>query len=343
MKRGLGSIETDAVTAHSSKEQPIVIRFLASLRGRVPAWLSPIVGGLMISVAFAACKSNTGPTTDQPLRPPTNPRAYSSDDSTVVLYWSPSADRDLTVFDKYRVSATDDTGALASTLFTPTGNDTTMTVSGLRGGETYTFSIVSTVVATASGYTESVPALIEWAPAARFVVDTIGLLRLYDAVLAYPDSSGLIVFDTTIGGPRRTSPVNPGRDSILMDLFVTSRGTPMEIWSPDTLNARWRGTRFSSVIDFALSLDDARSAPPAPSTYTLSVLEVPNSTISTSAIVYFRTADGNYGRMLLERDPSKGILIWGAYPYRYLTVQISYQTTPDIPYAERARLEGRKR
>lgn len=296
-----------------------------------------------MTVAFVACKSNTGPTTDQALDPPTNPRAYSSDDSTVVLYWSPSASRDLTAFDKYRVSATDDTGGLASTQFTPTGTDTTMTVTGLRAGETYTFGIVSTVVATASGYAESVPALIEWAPASRFEADTIGLLRLYDAALAYPDSSGLIVFDTSISGPRRMSLLNPRRDSLLLDFLVISGGTPMYIGSADYYNSRWRQSRFSSVIDFAPSLAYARSAPPDTSTYTLSFIEVPNTTISTSAIVYFRTADGNYGRLLLERDPSKGILIWGAYPYRYLTVQISYQTTPDIPYSERARLEEQKR
>ena len=342
MKWRLGSIGSNAINASRSKGNPIVIRFLSSLRWPAPSWVSMVVGWIVLSAAFSACKTNTGPTTDQPLSPPTNPRAYSSDDSTVVLYWSPSSSRDLTVFDKYRVTATDDTGALASTQFTTTGNDTAMTVTGLRTGESYTFRIVSTVVATASGYTESAPALIVWAPASRFVADTIGRLRLYDEALAYPDSSGLIVFDTTIGGPRRMSLVTPGRDSLLLDFVVTSGGTPMYIGSAEYYNARWRQSRFSSVIDFAPSLDYAKSAPPDTSTYSLSFIEVPNTTLSTSAIVYFRTADRNYGRLLIERDPSKGILIWGAYPYRYLTLQISYQTTPDIPYAERARLEDRK-
>lgn len=342
MKWRLGSIGSDAVKANTSKGNPIVIRFPASVCRPAPSWVSLAVGAIILSAALGACKTNTGPTTDRPLEPPTNPRAYSSDDSTVVLFWTASNSKDLSVFDKYRVTATDDTGAVAAMLFTPTESDTTMTVTGLRAGEAYTFSIVSTVVATASGYTESFPSLLEWAPAPRFAYDTTGRLQLYEAI-GYPDSSALIVFDTTIGGPRRLSLRTPGRDSLFLDFVVTSGGTPMYIGSADYYKAGWRESRFSSVIDFAPSLDYATSAPPDSSTYALAYIAIPNSTTSLSAIVYFRTADGNYGRMLIERDPSKGILIWGAYPYRYLTVQISYQTTPDIPYAERARLEGRKR
>ena len=342
MKCRLGSFRWDAVRASTSKGIPHVIRFLASPPRPALSWVLFTVGTIILSVALGACKSNTGPTTDRPLEPPTNPQAYSGDDSTVVLYWSASKSRDLSVFDKYRVTVADDTGAVVATQFTPTGSVTTMTMTGLRAGETFTFGIVATVVPSASGYTESAPAVIEWAPAPRFVADTIGLLRLYDATLAYPDSGGLIAFDTTIGGPRRTSLLTPGRDSLLLDIVVISGGTPMYIGSAEYYSPGWRQTRFSSVIDFAASLDFAQPVPPDSLTYTLSYIEVPNSFVSLSAIVYFRTADGNFGRLLIERDPSKGTLIWGPYPYRYLTVQVSYQTTPDIPYSERAQLEERK-
>lgn len=288
-------------------------------------------------LSIDACKTNTGPTTDRPLDPPTDPKAYSKDDSTVVLFWTASKSRNLSVFDKYRVTAFDDTGAVIATWFTATGSDTSMEFSGLRSGETITFAIVATVVATASGYTESLPAEITWATALRFTADTSGMLRLYDD-LGYPDSSGLIVFDTTLGGPRRVSLVTPGKDSMFVDLVATSLGTAMYIRSAEYYNPTWRQSRFSTVIDYASSLDYPRSTPPDSSTYTLTSVQIPNTLIFTSAILYFRTQEGNYGRMLLVRDPTKGNLIWGAYPYRYLTLQISYQTTPDIPYSERSHL-----
>jgi hypothetical protein len=305
-------------------------------------WLVLLGGAIWFLTVAGGCKSNTGPTTDQPLNPPTNPRAYSADDSTVVVYWTASTSRDLTIFDKYRVTALDDTGAVTSTTFTPTGIDTSLSITGLRSGEAYTFNIVATVVPTGTGYTESAPAVIHWAPAPRFDADTIGLIHLYETI-GYPDSSGLIAFDTTIGGPRRVSLVSPGKDSLLLDFVVTSLGTPMYIASAAYYNSLWRGSLFSTEIDFAASLDYPRSAPPAASTYTELYVQVPNSSVQTSVIVYFRTAEGNYGRILIQRDPSKGILIWGPYPYRYLALQISYQTTPDIPYSEKARLEETKR
>lgn len=301
-----------------------------------------LLGALVVVLSLESCKTNTGPTTDRPLDPPTDPKAYSENDSTVVLFWTATKSRDLSVFDKYRVTALDDTGAVVATRFTATGSDTSMEFSGLRSGESFTFSIVATVVSTASGYTESLPAEIEWAAALRFTADTSGLLHLYETI-GYPDSSGLIVFDTTLGGPRRVSLLTPGRDSLFVDFVVTSLGTAMYIGSAEYYNSGWRQSRFSTVIDYAQSLDYPRSTPPAPSTYTLTFVQVPNTLIFTSAILYFRTEEGNYGRMLLVRDPSKGNLIWGPYPYRYLTLQISYQTTPDIPYSERAHLGDQMR
>ncbi len=294
-----------------------------------------IILGVGLALLIGSCKPNNGPTYDRPLEPPTNPKAFSVDDSTVAVYWSPSKNEDLSVFDKYRVTALDDTGAVVVIASTATSRDTSIEISGLAGGRIYRMSIVATVVATASGYTESQPAVITWAPAPRFNADTSGLLRLYETI-GYPDSSGLIVFDTTLGGPRRMSLVAPGRDSLYMDFVVTSLGTPMYIGTAEYYNASWRRSRFSTVIDFGSSLDYPRSSPPDTSTYTQTFIEVPNSLVSASAIVYFRTQEGNYGRMLLRRDPSKGIIIWGAYPYRYLTLELSYQTKPDIPYSARS-------
>ena len=326
----------------TSSKGPPVTRLYTHLPAFPASIVSVCLGALFTALLLVACKSNTGPTTDRPLDPPTNPHAYSLDDSTVVVFWSASRSKDLSVFDKYRVTATDDTGGIAATEFTTLGSDTSVSVSGLHPARSYSFGIVATVISSASGYTESQPAVIEWAPAPRFSADTSGLLHLYETI-GYPDSSGLVVFDTALAGPRRVSLLSPGRDSLSLDIVVTSLGTPMYIGSAEYYSTGWRKTRFSTVIDFSSSLDYPRSAPPDTSTYTLTFLEVPNTLTSRSAIVYFRTQEGNYGRMLLERDPSKGILIWGPYPYRWLTVQLSYQTTPDIPYSERARQTEEKR
>ena len=342
MKQRMGSIGTNADPTHPSKGNRLVIQFFAHPRRPQAVWLVRLIGAFVLAVVLGACKSNTGPTTDQPLDPPTNPRAFAKDDSSVVLSWTRTRSDNLSVFGKYRVTAVDDTGAVGATELTPTKADTSITITGLREGETYTFNIVATVVASATGYTDSPPAVIAWAPARRFVADTSGPIRLYETI-GYPDSSGLIVFDSTLGGPRRVSLVNPGRDSLFLDFVVTSLGAPVYVSSADYYNAGWRQSRFSSVIDYASSLHYARTAPPEASTYTERFIEVPNTLISTSAILYFRTANGNYGRMLLERDPSKGVLIWGPYQFRYLTLQISYQTTPDVPYSERVRQEEQMR
>jgi hypothetical protein len=115
---------------------------------------------------------------------------------------------------------------------------------------------------------------------------------------------------------------------------VTSLGSPFYVASPQSYRSGWRVTRLSSVYRFAPSLDDPQNAPPDTATYTLTSFEVPNSLVVSSAILYFKTQEGNYGRFLIERNPSTGNLIWGNYPYRYLTLKISYQSGPFIPYSE---------
>jgi hypothetical protein len=90
------------------------------------------------------------------------------------------------------------------------------------------------------------------------------------------------------------------------------------------------------VTHAAASLDDPAGAPPDTSTYVpenRSIL-IDNGAVSTSRILFFRSNDGNFGRLLVKRQ-SNGTLIGGTSPDRFLDLEVSYQPIPHNVYSRR--------
>ena len=98
-----------------------------------------------------------------------------------------------------------------------------------------------------------------------------------------------------------------------------------------------RLTIFSSVSRSSADLNDAETTPPDTNTYLPfnTIIPIDTSTVSTSQIYYFKTKDGDFGRLLLKRNPSNGTLLWGAAPDRYLTFALSYQSIRFNRFAKR--------
>jgi hypothetical protein len=146
-----------------------------------------------------------------------------------------------------------------------------------------------------------------------------------------------VLFHPATRGPKTVSLANPGSDALLIDLYVRAEaGSAVSIRSAHLYNAGWRFTRFSDTTRAVNSLNDPRAIPPDSTTYSLSNTSrtIDSVAASTSRIYYFKGDNGNYGRILVKRNPGNGTLIWGSSPEQYMNIEISYQTQPYNPFSK---------
>jgi hypothetical protein len=210
-------------------------------------------------------------------------------------------------------------------------------VVGLTEGVIYNFEVVAEVIAGSSDYENSNPVTIKWSPAPRLVDDNFGLpIKVYETSSSSSFGSGLILFDPGLSKPKVVSVASPGGDALLIDaVLYTGTNNSVSLKSASMYNASWKLTRFSSVVRSATSLDDPRATPPDSTTYSATSIQFDSVTVASSQIYYFKGDNGNYGRILVQRDIT-GRLIWGTSGEQYLNLIISYQTVPYNPYSKTA-------
>ncbi|MGB6648395.1 MAG: hypothetical protein WBG01_07640 [Bacteroidota bacterium] len=262
-------------------------------------------------VALVGCGENVAP--DPIDLTPYLPRhlsALSADRSTVGLQWEqPQAVSD-TILAGYIIE-------FAGRRDTVTKTTTDYTASGLLPG------LVNFVISPhASDGRRAQGVTMLWAPADRFDDSAYTMFEWNVSDLIRP--SGLNV-GTRLTDPGTTPVVVAFQES--MDLvLVGDAGTALRFKSAHLVTAGWNVTLISTVTSSSTSLDYYLESYPADSTFTRTEALIENNTI------YYVIAEGdfpnerNYARIHVRVIP-------GAFPDRSITVTISLQREPSVPFA----------
>jgi hypothetical protein len=275
------------------------------------------------------------------VEPPTNIEgvpylgAYSANETSVGLVWEPSPDESSSevLNPAYTIKVKDPGGVTLQTL-TAVKGQTSATVVGLTEGTIYTFVVTMNIAATA--VTDD-SASVQWSPAKRRETEggTNAPIQVFEtASTSFP--SGLDIYSAAIDGPQTLSLL--GSSNSLIDLFVftDTASTDLIIRSAHLSGVipTPKTTFFSTEVDESDNLEFDRSAPPDASTYSTSAVTISGATsgITSGRIIYGRTQENNYFRLLVMRNNAS--LVFGTSPDRFLTLRISYQSVAGVQFAK---------
>lgn len=280
----------------------------------------------MLFLGFVAfgCNENDDPITPSTNAPaaPTGLKATSKSATEVILKWNTPAATPQTA--GYELTVTP--GGAAPIQIT-TGTVTMLTVGSLTEGVTYTFSLK----AKGTDNKMSAATTVKWSPAKRS-----GVLRLYSSKsttfgsgLDLSNSSGVpevlkiadggkwdLAFDDKDETTTATI-IAPGQSLYVNNEFKFPNGDEAK----KTLVSTLRYSNASSLDDIFES--EMLNAGTVEQGHKL------NTTNSFAFVV--KTKDGNYAKVLVLANGGK--LIQGSGNDTYIEVQVSYQSTAEVPYA----------
>jgi len=296
--------------------------------------IATLLAVAMVMIGGCSKEENTLVYNKTKLRGVTNLRAFSAGANSVGLLWSATPDTSNSQFSSIRVTAKVGNAEWSSITVPRTTFESVVIMDFLNEGTVYTFEVVCVANAGSANYTDSDPVRISWAPARRLNGDIA--VKVYE--VSAPDSNGLQLFDGI--GPHVLSARVPAFQPII-DVVIDSTASGIVIMKSAHLNRFGGGTRrtkFSTFDTLANSFNYARFAPPDPSTYVRDSIFIGPEIITSGRVYYVLTQDGNYARILLEKNSptpgEPGSLLFGQAPNRYLRVRVSYQTSPGVIYAK---------
>jgi fibronectin type III domain protein len=306
-------------------------RFFSSL-----AMLSMIA---VLAVGFNGCTEDDGPTspTDQGVENPTQLKAYS-DDQAIGLSWTPSASELQSNFAGYTIKVWSQGATDTMTYTTDKGNGAIIT--GLTNGVRYEIFV----------YGRSIPgnlspswSKIIWSPAVRHTMDTDG-----NVIKVYATTSNTFPSAIDIHNDQGKAEVISQKGTEFAtrgDLFVfaeNAQSQSLEIRDPHSANNQGLPTQFSNVpiVEIDNLNDFVQSAPPSESTYIVDKVIVPSAAATIGRMYYGRLKRGPneneymYFRMLIKLGDD-GSLVQGSDDDRFLELEFSYQSVPNVQYAKR--------
>lgn len=288
---------------------------------------------IIATLALFSCSEEKDPISPDPIpqktkvKAVTNPLAYSLNSTSVVVKWTKSADENLADFDGYLVRILTTNNTLVRERTVNKSLDT-LTVTDLTVGTIYNFEIIAKAQSNSTKYLNSDPVTIQWSPAWRFDTEGTIPIKVYESSSSTGFASGLIFYNSSTQQPKTVSLLSADSSLIDVYLFTVSGTSNVELRSSHLFRANRKITRFSTVAYDVNTLNDPRNTPPDTTTYTKFDWRIDSVAVSTSKVLYFKGHNGNYGRILIERNPSNGTLIWGTSPEQYLQVRLSYQSVP---------------
>lgn len=291
---------------------------------------------VVVALTVTSCKNDTEGTTPSKsqLAAPSNPTAYSADTTSVGLRWTPSSNAGLADMEAYQITVKQG----SSTIKTETAGktDSTKVVGGLAPG-IYTFEILAKATSSSTSYENSNSVSVTWAPANRLTTEGSAPIDVYE-IRSTLGGSGVQFYYGGTRAPRVLSiGVSAGFQQVIDALLDTSSTGQVRLSSAHLnplLSGQARRTRFSTVETNADNLNQGRSTPPDPSTYTLSSVILAPGTVTTGKIFYAVTSDTNYVRVYVQRDATSSSLLSASQPNRRARIQLSYQTLRNVIYAK---------
>ncbi|RCK71800.1 MAG: hypothetical protein IGBAC_0757 [Ignavibacteriae bacterium] len=291
----------------------------------------------LVLMFFSACSDSTTDSGKTRLSPVTNLKAFSVNNTSVGLKWTKSVSENIADFDKYeiKIKRADTT---VSTQYVNKGIDSVI-ISNLSNGVIYDFIVTAKVTSNSQNYIDSDPVQVRWSPAWRFTTEGTFPIQVYERTSSTGYASGLILYYFSLNvapGPKTVSLLSA--DSSLIDIFVDSKGASnIALSSSHLYRPNRKITRFSTVEYSSETLNYPQFAPPDSATYTRFEITIDSVQVASSKIVYYKGSNGNYGRILIKRNPTNGTLIWGTSPEQYVRLEISYQSVPYNPYSKTSR------
>lgn len=267
-----------------------------------------------------------------PPTPPEKLKAISRSSTSVGLSWTPSTDTGAITYTVRYISS----GPVIDSGSVDNISGASMTVTGLDVQAAYTFEVYAVRAGAVS-----TPISITWAPASRY---TGGTIRMYEKTSS--NGSGLIL-DPAKGGPANISIATPSTN-VQLAIFVTPNDQVM-------IGSAYGIDEYKSVDGFDRNVylsDSAYAVPSLDAWYddlpidqridevngNVSYFTFPG-TMSTSGNILFYVRTGStpteyhYARVLMKNRGGK--ILQGTPPNRYIELEISYQNTPNLPYAKR--------
>ncbi len=291
-----------------------------------------------ISMVLNSCTENTTDPNTNPEPKPTaisNLVATSASSSDVLLKFTASPSETNTLFKDYELVVTP--GAFAPTTF-PKGNNIVQ-VGGLQEGTEYTFSIV----ARYTNDSISTPVSIVWSPATRFETNNNDeVIRVYESSSDF--GSGLRMFSPNDAAPR-TYKVTSGSE---WDLGIDTRNSKIVFGSASKIDYNYTGTPQATQIfesffeaDSLNGLFDsqAMNAGSRDSKFSERTFDLTTANPTKNYVFYVRKYEPsqvryNYAKVMMIKNSSGVGFLQGPSGNRFIAFQISYQKTPDVPYAK---------
>jgi hypothetical protein len=307
-----------------------------------PIFSALVLVSVLIGLTMVGCNKDetTGPggTASTKLAVVTNLRGYSASISSVGLTWTASTDAANGEALEYQIKTKIDTTTIQST--TASRAATSANITGLIEGTVYTFEVILKATSGAQTYVNSDPITVQWAPARRLTTQGTAPVDVYE-IRSSAGGSGIQFFHAATGGPRVLSIASGSGYQGVIDALVDTTTAGVVVLESAHLNpllvGQARSTKFSTVEGSADSLNIGQSAPPSAGTYTQDRVTVGDQAVAAGKIVYARTSDTNYVRILIKRDGTSGTLLFGASPNRRIRVELSYQGRPGVIYARPGR------
>ena len=300
-----------------------------------------IGSALLATLVVGGCNENDNPVdpTPDPVAPKavTNLLAVSLSETSVGLRWNAPVDTALTGYD---VSWKSSDGTDSGSVSVAPATDTTENATGLKAGKTYAFT-----VKTKRGTAASTGVSVTWAGAQRFSNDAATpatTIRLYEK--ASSNGSGLTL-DPSLGGPKNMSVATPS-SAVQLGFIVDPAGKVV-------IGAAYSFPEFKNVDKFdsnsyvssqswvAMGLNDwfipqsLDKYIPADGNLRAFTFDATVSGATGQGFVVRTGATGNYHYARVFVNNVGGKLLQGTAPNRYVELTISYQNTPNVPFAKR--------
>lgn len=304
-----------------------------------------LLASIAISLfAFTACDEDNGVDPDPDTQPkpsaPSNLRATSIDATTIHLKYdiSPSESHP-TLWQDYEITWKENGGPTAPQAKVVLKGTNTIVIDGLVEGKIYLF----TLVARFTNDSVSAPATILWSPASRFEKNANEeTIKVYETASSF--GSGLQLFDLGQEFPRVRTIANSSEwdlavrtvDNKIVFSSATKSGYTFTSGNPQPTfiyKDAFLANSLDEVFDSRAMNDGARN-----NEYTEQSFDITN--LTSSLVFYVRkpvsvgSTSYNYAKVFVKRE--NGTFLHGTGTNRHLLVEISYQKTPNVPYAKTA-------
>jgi hypothetical protein len=208
-------------------------------------------------------------------------------------------------------------------------------ITGLRSGTVYRFELYATWADTTRDTARSrTAAVVRWSPATRYTTFADGSpIRIYETDSQFP--SGL-----DLEGPDGRPRALTVRDGNEWDLCLDTRGGDYEIDSPGLSSYNITNPRRTLIDTLRLkdpkylavdSLNQVFETEAFGAT-TLAEARARFNNQRRGFLIILRTQDGNWAKVFVKAD-AQGNILRGSGSDRYVELEISYQKTPNVPYA----------